>query len=201
MKKVALAALLSSMVCGSALAVDTTPAKANMVFEGSVTSAVPGSNLKITGIGGGPLLNGKLTVEQNGKFTTEKPVDFEIRDANATDSPIFKGAYLRYTAVNVVANGTSVIYPSQEEDSRSKPTLELGSGQKLTENDAKGVQITEGTDALHIASISKITGFNGGDVSATVAVMVSSTSFDTPAPTTPTPDTSGGAGGTGSPNA
>lgn len=160
MKKVALAALLSSVVSGSALA----DATANMVFEGTVTSTVPGTTLKITGIGGGLLTNGKLTVKQDGTFTTERPVDFEIR--NVADDAIATGKNLKYTSVNVVANGTSVI--------GALPTLRLGSGastDKLTEG--TNVTITDGTDALHIESAQTIAGFSGGDVSATVAVMVS----------------------------
>ena len=160
MKKVALAALLSSVVSGAALAADV-PATANMVFEGTVTSTLPGSSLKITGIGGGLLTNGKLTVQQDGKFTTEIPVDFEIR--STTDNQIAPGKNLKYTNVNVVANGTSVI--------GAVPTLRLGSNQELVEN--TDVSIVDGTDALHIANVNTIADFHGGNVTATVAVMVS----------------------------
>ena len=176
MKKVALAALLSSVVSGAALAADV-PATANMVFEGSSSSTIPGSTLAITGIGGGQLLNGKLTVGDGGTFTTEKPVDFEIHnvDANGVIGDIVtSNQKLTYTAVNVVVNGASVSLDTKV----MNPILNLSNGADLEKGKAADVKPT---DALHIRNNTKMDDFKGGDVSATVAVMVAAAS--NPAPT------------------
>ena len=164
MKKVALAALLSSVVSGAALA----DATANMVFEGSSSSTIPGSTLAITGIGGGQLLNGKLTVGDGGTFTTEKPVDFEIRKVtdNKIGDIVTSNQKLTYTAVNVVVNGESVSLDTKV----MNPILNLSDGVDLKKGEAADVKPT---DALHIRNNTKMADFNGGDVSATVAVMVS----------------------------
>lgn len=93
MKKFALALLATSAIAAGANAADP---RADMVFEGAVTSVVPGDSLTITGVGGGSLQKGSLTVNTAGQVSTIAAVDFEVHKVLTDGSvgelvPTFQG--------------------------------------------------------------------------------------------------------------
>ena len=170
MKKIAIAALLSSVVSGAALAENAT-----MIFDGAAPVITPDSTLVITGIGNEAILPGTLTVAADGTFATKDAVAFEIRTRTAAapdgSTPAVIGdvvttpVNLKYTATEVSENGSII--------AGATPEIKLGSSATpLALNTNATVQPT---DTLIIASTAPIAGFEakGGQVQATVSVMVS----------------------------
>ena len=162
MKKLAIAALLTSVVSGAALA-DT----ADMIFQGSAPVVTPGSTLAITGNGGGALINGELTIEKDGKFTTKSGVAFEIRSvaSEVVGDIVTIPVQLKYTTTEVVANGGVI--------AGAPVAVQLGSSSTALEQNV--LADVQSNDTLNITSTTAIPAFTGGDVQATVAVMVSAT--------------------------
>ena len=170
MKKIAIAALLSSVVSGAALA-----DKADMTFTGTAPVITPTATLAISGIGGGNLQPGTLTVAADGTFVTKNPVQFEIRTRTPADevagTPATTGdvvtvpVNLNYVTTTVIANAAA--------QSGLSPKVSVGSSLVTLQQDV--FSEVQPTDQLMISSDTAIPGFDatGGEVQATVSVMVS----------------------------
>ena len=169
MKKIAIAALLSSVVSGAALA-----DKADMTFAGTAPAIAPETTLVITGTGGGNLQPGTLTVAADGSFVTKNPVQFEIRTRKPADEVagtpaeildvVTTAVQLKYVTTTIIANAAA--------QPGLSPRVTVGSvSTDLPQNEFRDVKPT---DQLLISSDAEIPGFKatGGEVQATVSVMV-----------------------------
>ena len=76
LKFIALAASISAL---SFTAYANTDATATIIWNGAIGETVPGSNLIITGEGGGDISSGTLYIEDNGTFTSSS-VGLQARD-------------------------------------------------------------------------------------------------------------------------
>ncbi len=82
MKKVLLAVAVAATMVSGAQAQTRNEARATMVFEGYVSTSIPSDSLIITGIGGGDLEKGTLSVNNAGEVNTVAPVIFEVHRVN-----------------------------------------------------------------------------------------------------------------------
>jgi len=82
LKFIALATSISALSLGVNAAESNTAATATIIWNGAIGATVPGSNLIITGIGGGDIASGTLFVEDDGTFTSSA-VALQARDYTA----------------------------------------------------------------------------------------------------------------------
>jgi len=79
LKFIALATSISALSLGVNAAESNTAATATIIWNGAIGTTVPGSNLIITGVGGGDIASGTLFVENDGTFTSST-VALQARD-------------------------------------------------------------------------------------------------------------------------
>ena len=168
MKKLVIAALLSSVVSGAALATGK-PGSASMVFQGASAAVTPGASVAITGEGGANLAEGALNVNTNGSFTTSAPVKFEIREVTGGvvgDISTSESLMMKYSTIELLAGSAGVITGGAND-----VVVALTTGEKITQTDVK----VPATNGLSVSKATGIEGYVAGEtVKTTVAVLVTS---------------------------